>query len=212
MDAVSVKQLLPDRKNTFFNCAVWSNTYRDKIFLLGRQNNAVSPAPEPDISELVLLKLDNNLQIISEQTVWQPKYDTLFLEDPRIITINTNRPIVGMTCVLRSRTSFYPFGGYIEIADKNNWPSEFPNINLLESLGPGKDVTPIDERLLIFRPEGIDNYYQFQVIEYSNKQNITKHVGNIDFPKNLSWATWKMGTSMPPIWINENEALFYSIG
>jgi predicted GH43/DUF377 family glycosyl hydrolase len=58
-----------------------------------------------------------------------------------------------------------------------------------------------------FRPEGDDNNHTLQVFEYQEGGEVT-HSQYINFPKDISWAEYRIGTTMPPVWLNKNEAIF----
>lgn len=71
----------------------------------------------------------------------------------------------------------------------------------------GKNVTSIDPNLYAFRPEGDINNHRLQVFDYNHEAK-AHHKQYIDFPTDIPWGEYKMGTTMPPIWINKNEAVF----
>jgi hypothetical protein len=72
----------------------------------------------------------------------------------------------------------------------------------------GKNVTAIGLNLFMFRPEGEKNGHRLQVFGYQQENSEVTHKQYIDFPKDIPWAEWRVGTTMPPIWLNENEAVF----
>ena len=58
-----------------------------------------------------------------------------------------------------------------------------------------------------FRPEGNINNHRLHVFEHSEDGEVD-HRQFIDFPKDIPWAEFRIGTTVPPIWLNENEAIF----
>ncbi|HSX06760.1 MAG TPA: hypothetical protein VLG92_03505 [Candidatus Saccharimonadia bacterium] len=71
----------------------------------------------------------------------------------------------------------------------------------------GKNMTPIGKQnLWLFRPDGDDNNHRLQVMRYDGVEAV--HTQYIDLPTDLPWALHKLGTTGPPIWLNEREAIF----
>lgn len=77
------------------------------------------------------------------------------------------------------------------------------------NISKGKNVTAIGPNLFAFRPEGDINNHRLQVFEYQQENSEVTHKQYIDFSKDIPpWAEWRAGTTMPPVWLNENEAVF----
>lgn len=210
MRTVSIKELFPDKDRALFNFGVWLDKDEKSINMIGRES-FTNIASEPDISNLVFFRLNDDLTVLEEKTLWKPQFDCFFLEDARVLRLNDNSLVVGLTAVMRNAKIFYPFASLIKQQNINS-QTPFPEVILLESLGIGKDVTPVDERILFFRefdPKNLNSeIHKLAVIEYQNQQSTPKRLGYIDFPTDLPWALWRIGTTMPPIWVSENEALF----
>lgn len=71
----------------------------------------------------------------------------------------------------------------------------------------GKNVTAIGSNLFVFRPEGEENNHRLLVFERKKNGEVVQKQ-YIEFPNDISWGQWRVGTTMPPIWINKNEAIF----
>lgn len=72
----------------------------------------------------------------------------------------------------------------------------------------GKNVTAIGPgpNLVAFRPEGDDNNHRLRVLELQQEDDRVTHKQYLDFPNSISWAEHRIGTTMPPVWLNKNEA------
>ena len=81
-----------------------------------------------------------------------------------------------------------------------------PPFLIIDSFGPGKNLTPISKHTYLFRPDAPEYFHKLLV--FSLHSQIPEKLGDIVFPTNLRWASWRIGTTMPPIWLTPNEALF----
>ena len=81
-----------------------------------------------------------------------------------------------------------------------------PPFLVIGSFGAGKNLTPIDNTTYLFRPDNLE--YHHKILVFSLNRQVPEKLADIVFPTNLSWAQWRIGTTMPPIWLNEHEALF----
>ncbi len=75
------------------------------------------------------------------------------------------------------------------------------------SIAPGKNVTAIGPDLFAFRQEGHENNHRLRVFKHYEDGKVT-HSQYIDFPEGVTWMEHRIGTTMPPIWLNDNEAVF----
>lgn len=69
-----------------------------------------------------------------------------------------------------------------------------------------KNLTPLDDFTFLFRPD--DPSYNHKILAFSLHRQVPEILDDIEFPQDLDWARWRIGTTMPPIWLNDHEALF----
>jgi len=75
------------------------------------------------------------------------------------------------------------------------------------SISPGKNVTAIGPDLFAFRQEGDENNHRLRIFKHLEDCTVIDSQF-IDFPKDIPWIEYRIGMTMPPIWLNENEAIF----
>lgn len=187
-----------------FNVAAWINPYNKHTILIGRQLDYKGSAGEPDFSRLVLTEMDENNNIVFEKLIWENLVNHVLFEDPRAMIIDNNHIVIGFTALLRSKTSFDPYPAILKI-DLDEWNHDLPPPVIILNFGPGKNLTPIDGNHFLFRPEG--ESYSHRLIVFCTNNHVPVKIQDLDFPTDLPWALWRIGTSIPPIWINKHEAL-----
>jgi hypothetical protein len=161
---------------------------------------------EPDTGILKLFEIDDSGNIVKERVIWKPVFDGINLEDPRALEVD-EKLTIGLTAVLRDkRGKPVPFPAIIKIDSHDSWHQELPPFLIISSFGPGKNVTPIDNTTFLFRPETLEYHHKIMVM--SLHRQVPEKLSDIVFPTNLPWAQWRIGTTMPPIWLNQHEALF----
>ena len=74
-------------------------------------------------------------------------------------------------------------------------------------ISTGKNVTAISSGQYAYRPEGEKYNHCLLVFEHQPDQDKVSHKQYLHFPNVPSWGEYKIGTTMPPIWLNKNEAL-----
>lgn len=191
-----------------YNLAVWRKPGEaDSLSLVGREVAAPGQPGEPDIGTLKLFEI-NGGTVVNERVIWKPVFEGISLEDPRALELpNKNIIIIGLTAVLRDRKGHpIPFPAIVKIDSISSWRQELPPFLVIETFGPGKNITPVDESTYIFRPDSKD--YSHKLLVFSLHSQIPEKMDEIVFPTDLPWADWKIGTTMPPIWITPDQALF----
>ncbi len=212
---------LVDGPPGFYNAAAWK--WKDVTYLLGRQVEKAGGEGEPDAGLLVLLTLNSDGSVASTREVWRPQENQPLLEDSRALVLPDGSLSVGLTYVVHEGDRVIPHPAILvirpedDVAESLCKPIEITHIRIegesLEEAGKvpeGKNVTPLGENMYAFRPEGDKNNFRLQVFKYQEGklEGEAEHVQYIQFPENIPWATWRMGTTMPPIWISEREAIF----
>ncbi|CAN5198199.1 hypothetical protein BH11PAT1_BH11PAT1_5320 [soil metagenome] len=207
MKIKQIKDLFPDIHVARFNVAVWQNADTDSVFFIGREVTTAGILGQPDTGLLKLFEVSRSGELFAEKVIWKPIYDGINLEDPRALALPDENLNIGLTAVLRDKKGNpIPFPAIVRIDSFSSWKDDLPPFLIIDTFGPGKNLTPISKHTYLFRPDTEEYFHKLLV--FSVHSQIPKKLGDITFPLNLPWASWRMGTTMPPIWLNHNEALF----
>ena len=207
MNIHQTRNIFPNIGVARFNLAVWESLTGDSLYLIGREVEEAGTVGEPDAGVLKLFEVAINGSIIQEKVIWKPIYDGISLEDPRALELPKENLVIGLTAVLRNKNGNpVPFPAIVKIDSLHSWKEELPPLLIIDSFGPGKNLTPIDVHTFLFRPDTKD--YNHKLLVFSLYSQIPKKLADINFPLDIPWASWRIGTTMPPIWINPHEALF----
>ncbi|RJR28292.1 hypothetical protein C4564_05705 [Candidatus Microgenomates bacterium] len=202
-----IKGLFPNTAVARYNLAAWKKKESNSIFFMGREVSKPGKKGEPDTGILKLFEQDQGGDIVQERTIWRPAHSGISLEDPRALEVEGNDLVIGLTAVLRNRKGKpVPFPAIVKINSSDSWNKKLPPFLIVETFGPGKNVTPIDGHTFMFRPEKRDYYHK--ILVFSLHKQVPRKLSDIVFPKDLVWAKWRIGTTMSPVWINDKEALF----
>ncbi|MFH1186949.1 MAG: hypothetical protein V1697_02110 [Candidatus Levyibacteriota bacterium] len=202
-----IKNIFPDDQVAHYNVAVWQKTETDSLCFIDREVTTPGEIGQPDNSILKLLEVNKDGAVVNERVIWKPVYDGINLEDPRVLKLPNGNLIIGLTAVLREKNgNAIPFPAIVKIDSQISWVDELPPFLIIESFGPGKNLTALNNTTYLFRPNTKDYYHDLLV--FSLHSQVPRKLGNISFPKDLAWANWKIGTTMSPLWITPNEALF----
>jgi predicted GH43/DUF377 family glycosyl hydrolase len=202
-----IKKIFPNTQVARFNVAVWQKPGEDSLYFIGREVAKPGETGEPDTGILKLFEVSANGVLIREKIIWKPIYEGMNLEDPRALELPGENLIIGLTAVLRDKQGRpIPFPAIVKIDSLGSWKKELPPFLIIDTFGPGKNLTPISKHTFLFRPDSADYFHKLLV--FSLHSQISKKLGDIEFPLDLPWASWRIGTTMPPIWLTPNEALF----
>jgi predicted GH43/DUF377 family glycosyl hydrolase len=202
-----IKNIFPDIDAARYNLAVWQNPNADSLFLIGREVSRAAKLGQPDTGKLKFFEVNEDGNIVKEKIIWKPVHTALSLEDPRALALPNDKLLIGLTAVLRNkRGGPVPFPAIIKINSLKTWKHELPPLFIIDKFGPGKNVTPIDSHTYLFRPDS--KKYNHKLLVFSLYSKVAKKLSDINFPTDLPWASWRIGTTMPPIWLNDREALF----
>lgn len=207
MQFKQIKDVFPNIEVARFNLAVWQKSDEDSLSFIGREVEKPGVPGEPDTGILKLFEAHTDGTLIQEKTIWKPIYEGINLEDPRALELPNENLIIGLTAVLRDKKGLpIPFPAIVKIDSLSSWKQELPPFLVIDTFGPGKNLTPVDKTTYLFRPESEDYFHKLLV--FSLHSQIPEKICDIEFPKNFPWASWRIGTAMPPIWLTPNEALF----
>lgn len=206
MKILQIKNLFPAGPAARYNLAVWQRSADGSLFFIGREVIHAGEMGEPDTGILKLFEMNSTGEIVREKVLWKPLYDGINLEDPRALLLPNDTLIIGVTAVVRDKLGDpIPFPAIVKITSLQSWIEQMPPFLFVDSFGPGKNITPVDNTTYLFRPEAPE--YTHKILVFTLKSQIAKKIGDIQFPTTLPWAAWKVGTTMPPIWLSETEAL-----
>lgn len=207
MKIKQIKNIFPSVRAARYNFGVWQNGNEDTLCFIGREVATPGKIGEPDIGILKLFETDKNGHLLHQRIIWKPLYEGINLEDPRALQISNDNLIIGLTCVLRDKNGQHvPFPAIVKIEDLKSWKQNLPPFLVIDTFGPGKNITPVDGNTYLFRPESPE--YNHKILVFSLDSQGPKKIDDIEFPLNLDWAKWRIGTTMPPVWLTPNEALF----
>jgi predicted GH43/DUF377 family glycosyl hydrolase len=202
-----IKDIFPNVQVARYNLAVWEKSGEDSLCFIGREVAAAGAFGEPDNGILKLFEVSRDGAVLQERVIWKPVYDGINLEDPRVLKLENENLLIGLTAVLRNKKGQpVPFPAIVKIDSINSWKQELPPFLIIGTFGPGKNLTPVDNTTYLFRPDSKDYFHR--ILSFSLHSQVPEKLGDIQFPKDLTWASWKIGTTMPPVWLTPNEALF----
>jgi predicted GH43/DUF377 family glycosyl hydrolase len=201
------KNIFPNIQVARYNLAVWQNPNQESLYFIGREVTEPGTQGEPDKGILKLFEVAADGSIIQEKVIWKPVYDGINLEDPRALELPHENLIIGLTAILRNKKGEpMPFPAIVKIDSLKTWKHELPPLLIIDTFGPGKNLTPIDTHTYLFRPESAD--YNHKLIVFSLHSQVPEKLADIEFPTDIPWAAWRMGTTLPPLWLTPTEALF----
>jgi len=201
-----IKDIFPNIGVARFNLAVWQKSSDDSLCFIGREVSSPGGIGEPDTGILKLFEISNN-ELIREKIIWKPIYDGINLEDPRVLELSNENLIIGLTAVLRDKKGHpIPFPALVKVDSLSSWNQDLPPFLVIDTFGSGKNLTPIDKNTFLFRLDSAEYYHKLLV--FSLHAQTPEKLDIIEFPTDLPWASWRIGTTMPPIWITPTEALF----
>jgi len=207
MNYKKIKNIFPKVQVARYNLAVWQRFNQDSLFFIGREIARAGVVGEPDTGILKLFEIGKDGALIQEKTIWKPIYDGINLEDPRALELPNENLIIGITAVLRDKIGRpVPFPAIVKINSLKSWKQELPPFLIIDTFGPGKNLTPIGNNTYLFRPDAPE--YNHKILAFSLHSQVPEKLDDIEFPTHLPWAAWRIGTTMPPIWLTSTEALF----
>lgn len=202
-----IKNIFPNIGVARYNLAVWQKSEENNLCFIGREVAAAGKSGEPDTGVLKLFEVNQTGSIVHERLIWKPLYNGINLEDPRVLQLENENLLIGLTAVLRDKKGQpVPFPAIVKIDSISNWRQDLPPFLFIGTFGPGKNLTPIDNTTYLFRPDYKEYFHKLLV--FSLNSQVPEKLTDIEFPKDLPWAKWRIGTTMPPIWISKTEALF----
>jgi len=207
MKIKEIKDIFPNIKVARYNLAVWQKSEDSALCFMGREVAEAGEEGEPDTGILKLFEVAQDDSIAHERVIWKPIYNGINLEDPRVLQLENENLIIGLTAVLRDRAGVpIPFPAIVKIDSASSWKQELPPFLVIGTFGPGKNLTPVDNTTYLFRPDA--DSYKHKILAFSLVSQVPEKLDDIIFPTDLPWALWRIGTTMPPIWITPTEALF----
>ncbi len=200
------KNLFSGIKTARYNVAAWQDASSGGLFMLMREvEQAARNIKTPDFGRLVLSEFDEAGKVVREHVVWEPAGDSLWLEDPRALALDDGSVIIGLTALLRDKRGYQPYPALTRLSSRAWREDVLPAITVVERFGPGKNITPIDSHTFFCRPE--QKGYSHTLLTFSFYNLVPRKIQDLSFPTDLPWAHWRIGTALPPIWLDDNRAL-----
>lgn len=193
--------------NHHINVGAWQ-TEKGKLKLLLRHVEKPGENGEPDRGDLILVEFCGRRKLW-ERVVWSSQPD-LNLEDPRVFKSKTGKLFLGVTAVVTEVEKYKhtPYPAFVQI-DSEDWEGPLPQVYIAKELGPGKNLTPIDENRYLFRSE--DQLHKFKLVSWTGKNPQVE--AEIDFTQQIPyWAEERIGTTFPPIWQDQDKGLMFLHG
>lgn len=221
---------IPGMPSRFYNAAAWE--HEGKTLMLGRYVKEPAPEGEPDVGSLLLAVLEEG-SVTSIDELWRPEAPEKkgdLLEDVRVVVTPNSEVLIGCTRVIfNTETGKYePFPAVAVASSEALLRGEFPDTEHVKKFGEGRGTTPVGEieRILQLLPG--KNFTPLKQKDFMFRQKIHKHeltifsrdednqfrhLQELKFPEPIpEWGEDTMGTTMPPVWLNEREALFFVHG
>src|SRR5260221_9432578 len=154
-----IKNIFPNTHFARYNMGVWQKYQEGSLCFIGREVIGAGEHGQPDTGILKLFEISKGGKILHERVIWRPLYDGINLEDPRALQLPDGNVIIGLTCVLRDKNGHpVPFPAIVRIDYLNSWEQNLPPFLVIDTFGPGKNITPMDKSTYLFRPDSLDYY------------------------------------------------------
>ncbi len=227
-------QKVPGLPEGFYNAAAWKadDNPTSPTMLLGRHVKARGAPGTPDVGPITLAVIvDGEVHSLTE--VWAPEEPPRSGELPGdlIEDIRAKRAADGSLKLGLTRLSpklkgkgYEPFPAFSTTTTEQLLGGEFPDTFHIIDLqndprGPavigdpsrlylpsGKNATPLDEEYFMFRPEVADHeFLAFSLNQGGGAERQQRLALEPDAVP--SWATRRIGSAMPPEWLNAHEGL-----
>lgn len=216
--------------------SVDSPIHINPVILSRKPINAVPVVGEPDYNclNVAVVKAEpTGFKVTEEITIWDPETTTKSQKQPFVCNYedfraNPTSPdgLCGLS-VIKSTPGILRSPNTIGVPVYKAYPGvvrmptsavsleqslrALPEVTVLESLGPGKNITPIgktydNKETFLFRPDGEDYNHKLQVVVYNETTKEPKVVSTLEFPK-TSWSQWRMGTAAGLFWLDGKYAI-----
>ncbi len=232
-DGVIEIQKIPGMPDGFYNAAAFE--LNGTTYLLGRMVKEASKQGDPDVGTLVLLGLGPDGSVVSSLEVWRPEDPERYgdqLEDVRVIMTREGDLVMGCTRLAfdHEANEYKPFPAVTRVPGGALVSGRFPDTFHVKDFGQGYETTPIghgNDRFellsgknvtpLKLNPDDEHNNFMFRQDSHNHiltifsvdKDNQVTELQEVAFPEpRPEWGEARMGTTMPPVWLNKTEALF----
>ena len=132
--------------------------------------------------------------------------------------LQNDKLIIGLTSVIKKGKKYVPYPAIV-VTSKEELATGLREHKMITGLRGseqttaarvninGKNTTFIDENTLVFRQEGNKNNHRLRVLKIDAGE-LSIQQDDIILPDDIPWATFRTGTTMPPVWLNDHEAIF----
>ncbi len=207
-DRISIPQLNLNPQLLYrFNAAAWSPSENANTFLMAREVHIAGGQGEPDKGDMVLLEVDAQGKVIQEKVIWKLEGASQLLEDARAFVCKDGKVLLGLTAVTEENGKATPYPAVVTLDNAHKPNDQLPQVQVLKQFGPGKNMTPLDDHgTFLFRQDSPEHHHHLLVFSWDGEHE-AQVKGQVQFPTDIPWAQWRTGTTMPPIWINDHQAL-----
>jgi hypothetical protein len=207
-----------------YNVTAWrekSDTERSGILcLLGRGAIRLSGLGKPDVTTLVYREVGPDGEVIRSEIVWDYIEGEPTLEDPRVLPVEGGL-VFGLSAVVKEGEEYIPYPA-IAFTPYDKLREGLRNHRIITNHGPGSQTTLLGnmagknttvisrsatETTVMFRPEGKENNHRLRVLDFMDGRATAHQDSDIVVPY-APWATFRIGTTIPPVWLNPREGIF----
>ncbi len=207
-----------------YNVTAWkekSDVERSSIrCLLGRGAIRLSGLGKPDVTTLEYRRVGPDGEVIYSEIVWDYIEGEPTLEDPRVLPVEDGL-VFGLSAVVKEDEDYVPYPA-TAFTPYKKLREGLRNYRMITNHGPGSQTTPLGdmagknatvisatatEATVMFRPEGEEYNHRLRVLDIVDGRATPHQDSDIVVPA-VPWATFRIGTTIPPVWLNPRVAIF----
>ena len=204
--------------NGFYNAAAFVGP-DGKTILVGRQVAQAGEYDQPDVGTLVAVTLDNGA-VVETREIWAPENRDEtdesampgdLIEDLRVAE-KDGQIAFDVTRLSPLGGSYTPYPAFTDFVSPESLLADgLPSTTYLANVDParyymqpGKNTTRILPDHILYRPDNMDHGFVVHKIREDGSSEIVQELPFSEIP---FWGKYRMGSTMPPVWLNENEAV-----
>jgi hypothetical protein len=111
--------------------------------------------------------------------------------------------VVGLTAVIGSTMDYQTYGAVVHL--QKDWKGALPPVTLVQEFGPSKNMTPLGNEMFLLRPW--NDEYSHKLLLFRFEDGVPRKIADVSFPTALPWAQIRVGTTMPPLWMEDGSRL-----
>ena len=190
-----------------------------RIVLVGRQVEEAGGHDQPDVGTLVAAILEEN-SVVETKEIWSPKPSGDAASDETAVDLiedvraaeKDGKVAFDVTRLSPLGGKYKPYPAFTEFVDPESlMVNGFPNTIYLSNVDPerfymqaGKNTTRIWPGHIMYRPDNMDHGF---VVHRIGEDGTNDVVQELPFSEVPFWGAYRMGSTMPPVWLNETDAI-----